>query len=418
MDLTLYSWDLIFYNMDEQIKNKIEELFQSTPEGVGVMLGNKITNGEYTGEESIVFTVEKKKPLSDLTPEEILPSEVEIDGKVYKTDVFETGEIKAFACPSSILNACYSWQSIPPQNRQTIRPLKGGVSLTSQNLQGYVGTLGFLAVDTATGALVGITNNHVVIADAYYANFRSPTGIIQNESSDNAYQSGDIQPSPSSLKIGEVLRYVPISEPPTYNQVDGAMISISQSVMSDSESFKQLGLSGTSVMPFATTSEINALVGNTLGSSSGRSSGVKQGPLCGLTIQGINYVTGVSGYKQQGTSTVAYFNNCISFTRANPDCLYPIYPGDSGSALVATIGGVDKIIGLCFAGGNTIGIASRIDEVASQLGISAWNGTTPEFVDLTTKKLVTVAGLSNTKTITCSGDTLWQVGIINAVRIC
>ena len=57
--------------MDEQIKNKIEELFQSTPEGVGVMLGNKITNGEYTGEESIVFTVEKKKPLSDLTPEEI-----------------------------------------------------------------------------------------------------------------------------------------------------------------------------------------------------------------------------------------------------------------------------------------------------------------------------------------------------------
>jgi hypothetical protein len=98
--------------------------------------------------------------------------------------------------------------------------------------------------------------------------------------------------------------------------------------------------------------------------------------------------------------------------------LYPIYPGDSGSALVATIGGVDKIIGLCFAGGNTIGIASRIDEVASQLGISAWNGTTPEFVDLTTKKLVTVAGLSNTKTITCSGDTLWQVGIINSVRIC
>ena len=49
--------------MNEKINNKIEELFQSTPEGVGVMLGNKITNGEYTGEESIVFTVEKKETI-------------------------------------------------------------------------------------------------------------------------------------------------------------------------------------------------------------------------------------------------------------------------------------------------------------------------------------------------------------------
>lgn len=404
--------------MNESIKNKIEELFQSTPDDVGVMFGNKITNGEYTGEESIVFTVEKKKSLSELSPEEILPSEVEIDGKVYKTDVFESGKIETFVCPSGVTSACYSWQSSVPGNRQTIRPLKGGVSLTSTNLQGYVGTLGFLAVDSTTGALVGVTNNHVVIADAYYTYYRSASGIVQNETSDNAYQTGDVQPSSSSLKIGEVLRYVPLYQPPTFNQVDGAMVSISQSVMSDSESFKQYGLSGTSVMPFATTSEINALVGNTLVSSSGRSTGVKQGPLCGLTIQGVSYATGVSGYKLQGTSTVAYFNNCISFTRLNPDCQYPIYPGDSGSALVATIGGVDKIVGLCFAGSPTLGIACRIDQVSDQLGIEAWDGTTPNFVDLSSKKLVTVNGLSTTQTITCSGQTLYQVGLINGVRIC
>ncbi len=207
--------------MSENIKNKIEELFHSTPEGVGVMLGNKITNGEYTGEESIVFTVEKKKPLSELSPEEILPSQVEIDGVTYKTDVFETGLIETFACPSNVTSACYSWQYTPPGNRQTIRPLKGGISLTSQNQQGKVGTLGFLAVDSATGALVGITNNHVVIADAYYSSFRSTTGILQNETSDSAYQTGDIQPSSSSLKIGEVLRYVPLSAPPTMNQDQG-----------------------------------------------------------------------------------------------------------------------------------------------------------------------------------------------------
>lgn len=401
--------------MDQSIKNKIEELFYSTPDGVGVMLGNKITNGEYTGEESIVFTVEKKKPLSELNSDEILPSEIEIDGKVYKTDVFESGKIETFACPSNITNACYSWQSTPPANRQTLRPIKGGISLTSQNLQGYVGTLGFMAIDVATGALVGVTNAHVVIGDDYYASSRSINDPIKNETNDSAFQTGEIQPSPQSLKIGEVLRYVPLSKQPAFNQVDGAMISISQSVMSNSESYKQFGLSGTSVMPFATTSEIDALIGNNLVSSSGRSSGVKQGPLCGLAIQGVSYTTLVTNTRVGKT---ANFNNTISFTRVNPDCPWPIYPGDSGSGLVATIGGVNKIIGLCFAGGSGLGVAARIDEVASQLGIQAWDGTTPEFVDLSSKKLVTVPGLSGLKTITCSGQTLWQVGTLNGVIDC
>ena len=404
--------------MNENIKNKIQELFDSTPEKVGVMFGNKIRNGEYTGEPSIVFTVEKKLPLSEIPSDQILPSSVEIDGVIYSTDVFESGIIETFACPSSVTNACYSWQTVAPGNRGTIRPLKGGVSLTSQNLQGTVGTLGFLAVDTATGALVGVTNNHVVIADAFYTSQRTLPGLIQNETNDSAYQTGDIQPSSSSLKIGEVVRYVPISSAPLYNQVDGALVSIDQSVMSNSESYKQFGLSGTSVMPFATTSEIDALVGNVNVSSSGRSSGVKQGSLCGLAIQGVSFVVGVSGFKKQGTSTVAYFNNCISFTRVNPDCPDPIYRGDSGSGLIANIGGVDKIVGLVFAGGPTLGIAARIDEVASQLGIQAWNGSTPNFVDLSSKKLVTTGGLSSVKTIICSGQTLWQVGLINNISTC
>ena len=404
--------------MNENIKNKIQELFDSTPDGVGVMFGNKIRNGEYTGEPSIVFTVEKKLPLSEIPSDQILPSSVEIDGVTYNTDVFESGVIETFACPSSVTSGCYSWQTVPPGNRATVRPIKGGVSLTSQNLQGYVGTLGFLAVDTTTGALVGVTNNHVVVADAFYTSQRTLPGPIQNETNDSVYQTGDIQPSSQSLKIGEVVRYVPISSAPAYNQVDGALVSIDQSVMSNSESYKQFGLSGTSVMPFATTAEIDALVGSVNVSSSGRSSGVKQGSLCGLVIQGVSFVVGVSGFKKQGTSTVAYFNNCISFTRVYPDCLYPIYPGDSGSGLIANIGGVDKIVGLCFAGGSTLGIAARIDEVASQLGIQAWNGSTPNFVDLSSKKLVTTGGLSSEKTITCSGQTLWQVGLINSISTC
>jgi hypothetical protein len=85
--------------MNENIKNKIQELFDSTPEGVGVMFGNKIRNGEYTGEPSIVFTVEKKLPLSEIPSDQILPSSVEIDGVTYNTDVFESGIIETAACP-------------------------------------------------------------------------------------------------------------------------------------------------------------------------------------------------------------------------------------------------------------------------------------------------------------------------------
>ena len=49
---------------------------------------------------------------------------------------------------------------------------------------------------------------------------------------------------------------------------------------------------------------------------------------------------------------------------------------DSGSALAAYIDGVWKIIGLCFAGSTYYGMACRIDNVAAQLNISAWDGTT------------------------------------------
>lgn len=404
--------------MNKQIENKIKELFESTPDNIGVMFGKKIKNGQYTNEDSIIFTVEKKKPLSELSESEILPSEIEINDIIYKTDVFESGIIEIFSCPTNIINNCYGWQTIPPQNRQTIRPLKGGISLTSQSKQGTVGTLGFLALDSATGALVGVTNNHVVISDAFYTEFRNLNGIIENEINDNAYQTGDFQPSPLSLKIGEVLRYVPLLDSPNYNQVDGAIVSISQSIFSNSESFKQFGLSFTNILPFATTSEINSLIGNTQASSSGRTSGGKEGPICGLTIQSSSFTVFVSGYKQQGIQKSVLFNNCISFTRQNPQCPYPIAPGDSGSALLANINGVTKIVGLAFAGSTTLGIACRIDFVSEQLGISSWDGNNPKIVDLSSKKLVTLPGKSLQKTIICNGETLWQVGLFKGIVNC
>lgn len=408
--------------LTESIKQKIQELFDSTPENVSVSYGKKITNGEFTGQLGITFFVETKLPLEAIDEGQLLPSSVSIDGVDYVTDVIEVGNIETLVCDSTTLNNCYGWQNVPPGNRGTIRPLKGGISLGSYNNQGKVGTLGLIAVDVATQALVGITNNHVVVKDAFYTNDRNLSGTIENELSDNVYQNGENSTPNPLLKIGEVLRYVPMNLSST-NTVDAAMISVNASDISNTESIKQYGLSNTTAMPFASTGEIDALLStDPLLYSSGRTSGAKGEGSCGLSVLSIGTSANVSGYNLQGVTKTVAFSNSIVFTRSNPQCPSPIAGGDSGSILIANFSGTWKIIGLVFAGGtsgsNYIGLANRIDQVASQLGIEAWDGTSKEYVNLASKTYKTTSGSNSNKTLLCSGSTYWQVGLTNSSSPC
>lgn len=404
--------------LTDSIKQKIQELFESTPENVGVAYGIKMTNGEFTEDVGITFLVENKLPLDQIPADQVLPSSVNIDGVDYVTDVVQVGKVKTLVCDSVTENNCYGWQTSAPGNRGTVRPLKGGVSLGSYNNQGHVGTLGFIAVETTTQALVGVTNSHVVVLDAFYTSDRNLNGIVENELSDNVYQNGENYTPDPTLKIGEVLRYVP-----TYlssdNKVDGALISLSSANISNTESIRQYGLSYTAAMPFASTAEINNIVAtNPLLYSSGRTSGAKGEGVCGLRILAIGTSSPVSGYNLQGTDQSIPFTNSIVFTRSSSQCPYPIAAGDSGSVLIANFGGTWKIIGLCFAGSETIGWACRIDDVASELGIEAWDGTTKNYVNLATKTYKTSPTGSSAKTLTCSGSVYWQVGLANTSSPC
>jgi hypothetical protein len=134
--------------LTDSIKQKIQELFESTPENVGVAYGIKMTNGEFTEDVGITFLVETKLPLDQIPADQVLPSSVNIDGVDYVTDVVQVGKVKTLVCDSVTENNCYGWQTSAPGNRGTVRPLKGGVSLGSYNNQGHVGTLGFIAVET------------------------------------------------------------------------------------------------------------------------------------------------------------------------------------------------------------------------------------------------------------------------------
>ena len=413
--------------LTQEIKNKLNELYQNTPDYVGVAYGYKTVQGVETSNKSIVFTVPKKKPLNEVPFNERLPEYVEINDTIYRTDVLEIEEVVPMVdypvCDNYTINFnCYTWSplgSVNPPNRNTLRPLVGGISLTAQRLLGSVGTLGLIVVDSLSQKLVGLTNNHVVIQDASYTSDRNLSGPVVNEYKSIAYQNGEISIPVVGNKIGEVVRYVPLKSQPQLNTVDGALVSLCANTVSNTTSFTQLGINYSQPMPFATTGEIDSLLvtPRTI-LSSGRTSGVKSGD-CGLKIKLLGASQNVGSYPLQGVGRVISFNDLIVFTRLSETCNFPIYKGDSGSVLIADFDGVYKIIGLNFAGSSQVpgsstqigqfGYACRIDNVAFELGIEAWDGT-PKNTVSTIEKVITPGGSPN-KTIIVDGKTYWQVGL-------
>lgn len=412
----------------QEIKNKIKELYETTPNYVGVAYGHKTIKGVESSEKSIIFTVIEKKPLTEIPLNEHLPEFVVVDGITYKTDVVQVNKvtpmINSVICDNPSINPnCYTWSplgTLSPPNRQFIRPLVGGISLTSQNLLGSVGTLGLIVVDVESQKLVGLTNNHVVVKDASYTSDRNLSGPIVNEYTDSVYQNGESSTPTIASKFGEVIRYVPLNSQPQLNTVDGALVSITNPLdLNISESFKQLGINYTQPMSFATTQEIDSLIDTPRTIlSSGRTTGAKTGN-CGLKIKYLGATQDVGSYPLQGVGRTISFNDLIVFTRLSESCNFPIYAGDSGSVLIADFNGVYKIIGLNFAGssqipGSTIdigqyGYACRIDNVAFELGIEAWSGNSINTVS-TIERITTLGGSPN-KTIIVGGKKYWQLGL-------
>ena len=408
-------------NNIENIKLKVQELAQSNPNVNSIAYGYKFVGGEQTSELCIIYGVQEKKPLSELSPEEILPTEIIVGEQVLRTDVYEVDMAELIACNAYCGQIAGANSAV---NRAVTRPLVGGLSITSTNNGATVGTMGFIGVHTETQTLVGVTNNHVTIQDAFYTSERNLAGIIQNEYSpiDYVYQNGE-GVNPANI-VGQSLRYVPIVKLATGNNyVDGAIFSVEAADINIATSYQQAGVSDyTLPLPFASTAEIdNLLTTNPMIYSSGRTTGPKGGASCPMRISALFTVLNLD-YKYQGGTTVARFLDQITFVKPENDpslttiCSNPIYGGDSGSALIADFGGVRKIIGLVFAAGGVGGIvyfgyANRIDRVASELGIEAWDGTAKGYVDPASITYKTTINGSSNKILNCEGVNYWQVGL-------
>jgi hypothetical protein len=93
-------------------------------------------------------------------------------------------------------------------------------------------------------------------------------------------------------------------------------------------------------------------------------------------------------------------------------------PGDSGSIILADFNGVQKIIGLNFAGGRfanndpqgNAGVACRIDRVASLLNITHWDANSIRFSNPADWKYYEEDNNANQINIDNNGETYWQIG--------
>ena len=412
----------------QEIKDKIAELAsQVSDDCTAVGYGFKESNGKLTKEKSIIFTFKKKKPLEELSEDEIIPKEIQIGDKILRTDVKEgTHKLVAYeACPADF----YYWSSnstlnpngaSTPIQRNEVRPLKGGLQIRNQSL-GFLGTMGFIAVDKDTNSLVGVTNAHVMTECFFRAN-ESGRGDF------NVYNNNMGQPATSvSQRVGVTKRYVPIKGySSNVNYVDGAIFTLDESEIDLNESYKYYGFSFESAPPFATTEEIDDLINNNYDLFSvGRTTGAKGEGTTKLKF--LSYDT-VYVYNDitETTARLTRYDECISYiasastTTDGNGCFYPINSGDSGSALLANINGTIKIIGLSFAGSTTgsadgymtIARACRIDRVAEELNIEAFTGQTVNFSDKSNPQVHYEIGSSSQETVTINGNKFYQVGTI------
>jgi hypothetical protein len=399
------------------------EIYETTPENVvAVGYGKKMVDGKLTSELSIIYGVIEKKPLLEIPENERIPSTILIDGESVKTDVV-VWEIPSLlqSCPTDF----YDWVNTAPPNRGLVRPLVGGVSITNYTkLSNYAGTMGFVAVDNQTNSLVGVSNAHVLIDDAFLGSDRTINNLYRNVADNDVTQpsSGEEGYVGQNNKLGIVKRYYPITETGN-NTIDCSIFTIDSDDVNTGTMYQQLGLTGwTQPLVFATQSEIlNLVIDDTPLYSSGRTTGAKGEGDMKLIPWAIAVSTNVSGNSKQGVPTTVPFTNSIVFiasgatTPSGNSCPYPIASGDSGSALIGDFGGVRKIVGLNFAGSTYYGFANYITNVSSLMDISPYTGQSINYSDINNIEYHYVSGKSSDITLSLSGNTFWQVGLADCI---
>jgi hypothetical protein len=398
---------------------------------VGVGWGPKVINGEETEEYSIIFTVREKKPLDELTIEELVPKNFNLNDSIYVTDVKEP------ILHSKISNRdCFTLGSTVEPIRSNCtrrRPLKSGCE-SENNWGAFVATLGTFVIDRTDGQIVALSNNHVFgnsqvtaryLTTNYFGDKNTltlsafqPTGTYKTTRADDY-----IGMSKRPVVIGDIdsdLYAGYISE----TSCDAAIVKLSKYTdLIDSTSLQPIGFNYASPYRFATDSEIDSLL-NPQSVNYGAPlfrSGRTIGPVgypgntssCNISAYAFDdaLVGDYNGY-------TSYFSNSF-LVRGD---VVAGRGGDSGSMFLGLFNRNNpslsawKVIGLLFAGPSTsfpaYTIGCRITSIVKELNIAPWDGITIPTLSASTdyKTVGYTDPIAITSTVALSGRTYYQLG--------
>lgn len=315
---------------------------------VAVGVGNKISKGMDTGETAYICSVEKKLPLDLIRAKDLVPPEV----FGLKTDVVETGRIKALADPT-----------------KKHRPAPAGVSVGHYKIT--AGTLGAWVLDSEN-PLAGwhiLSNNHVL---ANVNEAIEGDRILQPGPHDGGSVSEDqiavlkrfvplvFTEDPPNCKIAiaveKLINYLPerlcrrhrvksYARTDETNTVDCALAAPLTQTDVDL-SINDIG--------FHTGRTVHSILGMQV-QKSGRTTGVTTGKVVQIEVAAI--VDMGNGKKALFTDQIVADNSMSA-------------GGDSGSLVLDMD---KKITGLLFAGSDKITVYNRIHNVIEQLNIRFWD---------------------------------------------
>jgi len=315
------------------VKESVEDELIARPGVVAVDIAEKEKDGQKTGELSIVVFVEQKKPTSKLAKGAVIPKE--IDG--IKTDVQELvielqpayrqladGEL--FVDPADYPTLA-GGISIGPRRSVFLSP----PDVPAPGNYVFVGTLGAMVRDRATGATMGLTNFHVACVT-------------------NTWSVGDRQVQPSLVdggaptgEFGSLTRAV-LSE-----NIDGAVITI------DAAEPWTATVTGVGDVAGSTPAVVGMAV-----QKRGRTTEHTFG-----TVASTDFTVTLNYGSDVGSRTLRHQIRIDTDTARNPRFSNQ---GDSGSVVLDTS---RNVIGLLFAGSNdgSMTFANPVQAVLDELGV-------------------------------------------------
>ncbi|KGN40123.1 hypothetical protein [Knoellia aerolata] len=315
------------------VKEAVEDELIAKPGVVAVDIAEKETDGKKTGELSIVVFVEQKKPTSKLAKGAAIPKE--IDG--IKTDVQElvielqpamrqVDDAELFVDPADYPTLA-GGISIGPRRSVFLSP----PDVASPGNYVFVGTLGAMVRDRATGATMALTNFHVACVN-------------------NTWSVGDRQVQPSLVDGGAPTgEFGALTRAALSENIDGAVITV------DAGEPWSASVTGVGDVAGSATATVGMAV-----QKRGRTTEHTFG-----TVASVDFTVNVNYGSDVGPRTLRHQIRIDTDTTRNPRFSNS---GDSGSVILDTS---RNVVGLLFAGATdgSMTFANPIQAVYDELAV-------------------------------------------------